>query len=104
MTYSYVLSSCGALPLEEAQRVKLELVASKLALQPGMQVLDVGCGWGSFAIHAAREHGVSVLGITLSEGQAALARQRVADAGLADKIEIRLQDYRDVTGQFDAVS
>jgi cyclopropane-fatty-acyl-phospholipid synthase len=91
--------------LEEAQLAKLELTASKLALSPGERVLDVGCGWGSFVIHVAREHGVEAVGITLSEPQAALARKRVADAGLADRVEIRVQDYRELAGeQFDAVA
>jgi len=105
MTYSCGVWSHGATTLEEAQFAKLELVCTKLALQPGQRLLDVGCGWGSMAIHAAREHGVSVLGITLAENQAALARRRVAEAGLADKIEIRLLDYRDLDEEpFDAIS
>ena len=84
---------------------KLELVCTKLALQPGMRVLDVGCGWGSFAIHAAREHGVHVTGITLSEPQAALARERAAAAGVADRVDIRVMDYREITGEtFDAIA
>ncbi|WP_263166576.1 SAM-dependent methyltransferase [Streptomyces sp. SCSIO ZS0520] len=91
--------------LEAAQRDKLELVCRKLGLRPGMRLLDVGCGWGSMAIHAAREHGVRVVGVTLSAEQAAFARKRVADAGLTDRVEIRVQDYRDVAdGPFDAVS
>jgi cyclopropane-fatty-acyl-phospholipid synthase len=91
--------------LETAQRDKLELVSRKLALRPGLRLLDVGCGWGSMAIHAAREHGVSVVGITLSQEQAAYARKRVADEGLTDRVEIRVQDYRDVTdGPYDAIS
>ncbi|MEV5317238.1 cyclopropane-fatty-acyl-phospholipid synthase family protein [Streptomyces sp. NPDC052687] len=91
--------------LEDAQRDKLELVCRKLALRPGRRLLDVGCGWGSMAIHAAREHGVSVVGITLSQEQAAYARKRVADEGLTDRVEIRVQDYRDVTdGPYDAIS
>ncbi|MET9505965.1 class I SAM-dependent methyltransferase [Streptomyces sp. NPDC006622] len=91
--------------LEEAQHDKLELVCRKLALAPGQRLLDVGCGWGSMAIHAAREHGVGVVGITLSQEQAAYARKRVADAGLTDRVEIRVQDYRDVTdGPYDAIS
>ncbi|MEW2164335.1 cyclopropane-fatty-acyl-phospholipid synthase family protein [Streptomyces sp. NPDC007084] len=91
--------------LEDAQRDKLELVARKLDLKPGQRLLDVGCGWGSMAIHAAREHGVFVVGVTLSQEQAAYARKRVADEGLTDKVEIRVQDYRDVTdGPFDAIS
>ncbi|MEU4168705.1 cyclopropane-fatty-acyl-phospholipid synthase family protein [Streptomyces sp. NPDC026665] len=91
--------------LEEAQRDKLELVSRKLALKPGQRLLDVGCGWGSMAVHAAREHGVRVVGVTLSQEQAAYARKRVADEGLTDRVEIRVQDYRDVTdGPYDAIS
>ncbi|GHF77622.1 SAM-dependent methyltransferase [Streptomyces griseosporeus] len=91
--------------LETAQRDKLELVCRKLALTPGQRLLDVGCGWGSMAVHAAREHGVSVVGITLSQEQAAYARKRAADEGLTDRIEIRVQDYRDVRdGPYDAIS
>ncbi|MFD5404544.1 class I SAM-dependent methyltransferase [Streptomyces griseorubiginosus] len=91
--------------LEQAQHDKLDLVCRKLALRPGQRLLDVGCGWGSMAIHAAREYGVSVVGITLSHEQAAYARKRVADAGLTDRIEIRVQDYRDVAdGPYDAIS
>ncbi|MET8290517.1 class I SAM-dependent methyltransferase [Streptomyces sp. NPDC048448] len=91
--------------LEGAQRDKLELIARKLALRPGQRLLDVGCGWGSMAIHAAREHGVSVVGVTLSQEQAAYARKRVADEGLTDRVEIRVQDYRDVAdGPYDAIS
>ncbi|AVH61385.1 MULTISPECIES: SAM-dependent methyltransferase [Streptomyces] len=91
--------------LEDAQRDKLELIASKLGLKPGQRLLDVGCGWGSMAIHAAREHGANVVGVTLSQEQAAYARKRVADEGLTDKVEIRVQDYRDVAdGPYDAIS
>jgi cyclopropane-fatty-acyl-phospholipid synthase len=105
MTYSCAIFSRGAKTLEGAQRAKLELVCKKLDLQPGERVLDVGCGWGSFVIHAAERHGVEAVGITLSEPQAELARQRVADAGLSDKVEIRVQDYRELAGEdFDAVA
>jgi cyclopropane-fatty-acyl-phospholipid synthase len=91
--------------LETAQRDKLELISRKLGLTPGQRLLDVGCGWGSMAIHAAREHGVSVVGITLSQEQAAYARKRVAGEGLTDRVEIRVQDYRDVAdGPYDAIS
>ncbi|MER5517855.1 cyclopropane-fatty-acyl-phospholipid synthase family protein [Streptomyces sp. NPDC002763] len=91
--------------LETAQRDKLELVCQKLDLKPGQRLLDVGCGWGSLAIHAAREHGVSVVGVTLSQEQAAYARKRVADEGLTDRVEIRVQDYRDVRdGPYEAIS
>ena len=81
MTYSCALFSRGAQSLAEAQRAKLDLIAQKLELTAGQRVLDVGCGWGSFAIHAAREYGVSVTGITLSPSQAELARTLVAQAG-----------------------
>ncbi len=105
MTYSCGIFSRGAQSLEEAQRTKLELVASKLELRPGMRVLDVGCGWGSFAIHAAVNHGVSVTGVTLSPSQAELAREKVADAGVSDRVEILLSDYRRLpAGSFDAIS
>lgn len=91
--------------LDEAQRDKCELVCTKLGLRPGMRLLDVGCGWGSLAIHAATQHGVSVVGVTVSQEQATLARERVEVAGLGDLVEIRLQDYRDVhDGPFDAIS
>jgi cyclopropane-fatty-acyl-phospholipid synthase len=106
MTYSCAIFSRGAQSLEQAQETKLELVCRKLALEPGERVLDVGCGWGSFAIHAAREHGVHVTGITLSEPQAALARERAADAGVEDRVDFRVADYRDPLPRegFDAVA
>jgi cyclopropane-fatty-acyl-phospholipid synthase len=105
MTYSCAFFGSGAETLEDAQFAKLETVCRKLGLQPGERVLDVGCGWGSFALHAAREHGVSVVGITLSEPQAQLARERVADAGLSDQIDIRVADYRLLDDDpFDAIS
>jgi cyclopropane-fatty-acyl-phospholipid synthase len=105
MTYSCAVFSRGAHTLEEAQRAKLELVAGKLALEPGMSVLDVGCGWGSFAIHAARHHGVNVTGVTLSPRQAELARERVAQAGLSERVDIRVADYRQLPpASFDAIA
>jgi cyclopropane-fatty-acyl-phospholipid synthase len=105
MTYSCAFFGGGAETLEDAQFAKLETVCRKLGLQPGERVLDVGCGWGSFAMHAAREHGVNVVGITLSEPQAALARERVAEAGLSDRIDIRVADYRLLDAEpFDAIS
>ena len=91
--------------LEQAQQAKLDLVARKLELAPGMRVLDVGCGWGAFVRHAAREHGCRAVGVTLSREQAAWARQQVEDDGLADRVEIRVQDYRDVAdGPYDAIA
>ncbi|MDQ3572947.1 MAG: cyclopropane-fatty-acyl-phospholipid synthase family protein [Actinomycetota bacterium] len=105
LTYSCAIFSRGAASLEEAQEEKLELVCRKLELKPGERVLDVGCGWGSFPIHAAARHGVSVVGITLSEPQARLARDRAAEAGVADRVEIRVMDYRDLAGErFDAIA
>jgi cyclopropane-fatty-acyl-phospholipid synthase len=105
MTYSCAVFSRGAQTLAQAQHDKLELIAQKLELKPGQRLLDVGCGWGSFAIHAAREHGVSVTGITLSQSQAELARQRIQEAGLAERVEIRLADYRElVDGPYDAIA
>jgi cyclopropane-fatty-acyl-phospholipid synthase len=105
MAYSCAIFSRGAQTLEEAQVAKLEMVCQKLALQPGQRVLDVGCGWGSFVLHAAREYGVHVTGITLSEPQARLARERAADAGLADQVDIRVADYREMRGErYDAIA
>jgi len=84
---------------------RYELICRKLDLREGMRLLDVGCGWGGMALHAARRHGASVVGVTLSSRQVEWAQKAVADAGLADRVEIRLQDYRDVLdGPFDAIS
>ncbi|MGH2854050.1 MAG: class I SAM-dependent methyltransferase, partial [Solirubrobacteraceae bacterium] len=105
MTYSCAVFSRGAATLEDAQLAKRELVCTKLALREGERLLDVGCGWGSFVLHAAARHGVSAVGITLSPNQAELARRRVAEAGLGDRVEIRLCDYRDLGGErFDAIA
>ncbi|MFE9765881.1 class I SAM-dependent methyltransferase [Streptomyces sp. NPDC005808] len=105
MVYSCAYWESGEATLEDAQRDKLDLIARKLDLKAGQRLLDVGCGWGSMAIHAAREYGVSVVGVTLSQEQAAYARKRVAGEGLTDRVEIRVQDYRDVPdGPFDAIS
>jgi cyclopropane-fatty-acyl-phospholipid synthase len=96
-----------ALTLERAQQAKRELVCRKLALKEDQRLLDVGCGWGSFVIHAATHYGVRAVGITLSPSQAELARRRVAEAGLQDRVEIRIEDYRDLgaTGErYDAVA
>jgi cyclopropane-fatty-acyl-phospholipid synthase len=105
MTYSCAFFSRDGSSLEAAQTAKLELTCAKLGLQPGERVLDVGCGWGSFVIHAAREHGVSATGITLSEPQAALARERAAAAGVADRVDIRVMDYRELADEaYDAIA
>jgi cyclopropane-fatty-acyl-phospholipid synthase len=107
MTYSCAYFPHEGATLEEAQAAKHELVAGKLGL-PQIErprLLDVGCGWGGMALHAAEHHGAQVVGITLSEEQAERARERAAEAGLADRVEIRVQDYRDLHGEeFDAIS
>lgn len=104
MVYSCAYWEDGG-TLEDAQRDKLDLVCRKLALKEGDRLLDVGCGWGSMAIHAAREYGARVTGVTLSTEQVAFARKRIAEEGLTDRIEIRVQDYRDVRdGPYDAIS
>jgi cyclopropane-fatty-acyl-phospholipid synthase len=99
MAYTCAYWRGGARTLEEAQEAKLELVCRKLTLQPGMRVLDIGCGWGGLARFAAERYGVSVTGVTLSREQAALGSARAA--GLP--VELRVEDYRDVTGRFDRV-
>jgi cyclopropane-fatty-acyl-phospholipid synthase len=105
MTYSCATYTSDADSLEQAQHNKYELVCRKLDLAPGKRLLDVGCGWGSMVIHAAKHHGVHAVGVTISQEQYAYARQAVLDAGLEDRVEIRLQDYRDIAdGPFDAIS
>jgi cyclopropane-fatty-acyl-phospholipid synthase len=105
MTYSCAIFSRGATTLEEAQWTKRELVCTKLGLEPGERVLDVGCGWGAFAVHAAVEHGVHVTGITLSEPQAERARQRAEEAGVADRVDIKVMDWRELQAEpFDAIA
>jgi cyclopropane-fatty-acyl-phospholipid synthase len=105
MTYSCAVWSDTTATLEDAQRAKHELICRKLGLRPGMRLLDVGCGWGGMLLHAAAEHGVRAVGVTLSRPQAELAAKRVADAGLDGRVDVRLCDYRDVDdGPYDAIS
>jgi cyclopropane-fatty-acyl-phospholipid synthase len=107
MTYSCARFADPNASLEEAQAAKHELICRKLGLheRPGSRLLDVGCGWGSMAIHAAVHHGAHAVGITISQPQADLARKRAADAGVGDLVEIRVQDYRELRGEtFDAIS
>lgn len=105
MTYSCAYWAEDGFDLDDAQHAKYELICRKLGLQPGMRLLDVGCGWGGMVMHAAEHHGVRAVGVTLSHEQADLARARIDAAGLADRIEIRIQDYRDIAdGPFDAIS
>ncbi len=107
MVYSCAIFSRGAGSLEEAQEEKLDTVARKLALSEGERVLDVGCGWGGFPLWAATRYGARVLGITLSPPQAELARRRAEEAGVADRVEIRVMDYRELADSgetFDAIA
>jgi cyclopropane-fatty-acyl-phospholipid synthase len=105
MTYSCAVWPSTDATLEDAQAAKYELVSRKLGLRPGMRLLDVGCGWGGMVMHAARHHGVDAVGVTLSQRQAGYARRAVDEAGLSSRVEIRVQDYRDVRdGPFDAIS
>jgi len=89
--------------LEQAQQDKMAHIAAKLALKPGQRVLDIGCGWGGLALYLNRHFGVDVLGVTLSEEQIKVARERAATAGVSDHVTFELIDYRKVTGQFDRI-
>ncbi len=108
MVYSCAYWTGGDDPsytLEDAQRDKHEMICRKLGLEEGMRLLDVGCGWGSLVLHAAREYGVTAVGVTLSQAQAEFAKRRVADAGLGGQVEVRVQDWRDVDdGPYDAIA
>jgi cyclopropane-fatty-acyl-phospholipid synthase len=104
MTYSSALFDRGSNDLAAAQTRKYEALAEKLELAPGQRVLEIGCGWGGFAEYLARRHGVSVVGLTISQEQYEFGRQRIATAGLTDQVEIRLQDYRDERGVYDRVA
>jgi cyclopropane-fatty-acyl-phospholipid synthase len=113
--YEWVLGpsmayTCACYPteeatLEQAQEYKFDLVARKIGLEPGMRMLDVGCGWGGMVMHAARRYGVKALGVTLSEQQALWAQRAIKEAGLDELAEVRHLDYREVTEtDFDAIS
>ncbi|RZI57318.1 MAG: methyltransferase domain-containing protein [Rubrivivax sp.] len=104
MVYSCAYYETDDTPLARAQWSKLDHICRKLRLQPGEELLDIGCGWGALVMHAARHYGVKAIGITLSERQWALARERIAAAGLQGQVEVRLCDYRDMTGQFDKIA
>lgn len=103
MHYSCAYFEQPDLSLEAAQEAKCALIARKLDLKPGARVLDIGCGWGSNALFLAQNYDVHVTGVTLSENQCALARQRAEEAGLSDRLDFRLEDYRETQGRFDAV-
>lgn len=104
MTYSSALFTDGAADLEAAQRRKYAALADRIALTPDQSVLEIGCGWGGFAAYAAGERGAKVTGITISKAQHDYACRRVFEAGLAERVDIRLQDYRDVEGSYDTVA
>jgi cyclopropane-fatty-acyl-phospholipid synthase len=104
MTYSSARFDATVSDLEAGQRAKYKALAEHLDLKPGDHVLEIGCGWGGFAEFAAREYGARVTGITISQEQLAYAKARMERAGLSDRVDIRIQDYRDVEGQFDKVA
>lgn len=96
MVYSCAHFPTGTEDLATAQECKLDLICRKLRLKPGERVLDIGCGWGGWAIYAAQHYDISVLGVTLSKHQHALANERICAAGLSDRVEVKLLDYRDL--------
>jgi len=104
MTYSSALYATGANDLESAQAAKYRALARDTGIGPNDHVLEIGCGWGGFAEFVAREIGCRVTGLTISKEQHDFARERIAKAGLSDKVEIKLQDYRDETGKFDRIA
>ena len=106
MVYSCAYFRTGDETLDDAQVAKLDLVCRKLRLRPGERMLDIGCGWGALVIHAAKEYGAHALGVTLSERQAALARERIASAGVADRCRVEVLDYRAIEGEgrFDKIA
>lgn len=104
MTYSSALFEQPGQSLADAQRAKYDALCQRLELKPGDHVLEIGCGWGGFCTHAAREYGCRVTAVTISEEQYKYAVERVEREGLSDRVEIRLQDYRHVTGQFDKIA
>jgi cyclopropane-fatty-acyl-phospholipid synthase len=105
MAYTCAVYPGTGASLEAAQEEKVDLVCRKLDLQPGQRLLDVGCGWGTMVLHAAAHYGVQVIGVTLSRQQAEYGQKRVAELGLSDRVEIRHDDYRNVTESgFDAIS
>jgi cyclopropane-fatty-acyl-phospholipid synthase len=104
MVYSCAYFENGDEDLATAQQKKIDHILTKIQVRPGDTLLDIGCGWGALVMRAAQQYGAKCVGITLSKNQFALAKERVAQAGLSDRVEIRLQDYRDVTGTFNRVT
>jgi cyclopropane-fatty-acyl-phospholipid synthase len=103
MTYSSAVFTGPEQTLEEAQSAKYDALCRSLSLAPGDHVLEIGCGWGGFAEHAASRYGCRVTGVTISKAQFDFATERMRQAGVADRVEIRLQDYRGITGRFDKI-
>ncbi|MHA6887120.1 SAM-dependent methyltransferase [Ralstonia pseudosolanacearum] len=104
MVYSCAYFEHGDETLDDAQIKKIDHILTKIRLQPDQTLLDIGCGWGALVLRAAQQFGARCLGVTLSQNQFDLARERVRAAGLEDRVEIRLQDYRDLTGAFDRIT
>ena len=104
MVYSCAYFGDGSESLDLAQERKLDHILTKLRLQPGQTLLDIGCGWGALILRATQKYGVKAVGITLSQNQYELARERIAQAGLSDRCEVRLEDYRNISGKFDRIS
>ncbi|MEQ9673076.1 MAG: cyclopropane-fatty-acyl-phospholipid synthase family protein, partial [Roseovarius indicus] len=104
MTYSSALFRTGQESLEAAQTQKYASMVDQLGAKPGDHVLEIGCGWGGFAEYAAKERGLKVTGLTISQEQFAFAQERIARAGLQDQVTFKLQDYRDEQGSYDAVA
>lgn len=104
LTYSSAYFENEDTPLEEAQTEKYDRLCRKLRIEPGMRLLEIGCGWGGFALHAASNYGCRIVGTTISKEQYDKAKQRVIDAGLEDRIEITMTDYRKLTGKFDRIA
>ena len=104
MTYSSALFETGQESLEKAQTAKYASMVDQMGVQPGDHVLEIGCGWGGFAEYAAKERGLKVTGLTISKEQLAYAQKRIAEAGLSDQVELKLQDYRDERGSYDGIA
>ncbi|WP_171098642.1 cyclopropane-fatty-acyl-phospholipid synthase family protein [Ruegeria sp. HKCCD7255] len=104
MTYSSAIFETGQESLEKAQTAKYSSMVDEMGAKPGDHILEIGCGWGGFAEYAAKERGLKVTGLTISEEQLKFARQRIEKAGLSDKVNFKLQDYRDEQGQYDGIA
>lgn len=104
MTYSSALFTSSEQPLQDAQQAKYRRLAEQLDLRPGLHLLEIGCGWGTFAVQVAARYGCRVTALTLSAAQAAFTRERVRAVGLDDQVEVRIEDYRDVRGQYDRIA